>query len=142
MSNEVREESWNIFLDRLFEIFPFKDLKKAFHKDMLKRPHDMNAFKRFENEFCLWDEWKWAFGRDRRKLKKTDLINVLFSFIKTKDHLYSFLDSQYGIPDGLIRFAEIPQSLQKVLELQAAAKINALKMSMLDTFISTNIIII
>ena len=124
--NPVREETYNIYLMRLFKIFSFKDLKKAFHKDMLNQPEGMLAFRRIENEFCLWDKWKWAFGRGRRKLKKTDLINVLFSFIKTKGHLYSFLDSQYGIDDGLIRLVDVPQSLQKVLEQQRIAKIKAL----------------
>lgn len=133
------EESWEMFIDLLFELVPFKDLKKAFHDDMLKRPHKMDAFKRpvGYNEFSFWEHFKVNFGgfyrwndttynRNEGFLKKSDMINFFFSIIKTKAQLKTFLENQYDLNEGKIHLRNVPQSLQKVIARKKAADINML----------------
>lgn len=133
-------ESWEMFIDQLFDLVPFKDLKKAFHEDMLKRPHKMNAFKRpvGMNEFSFWEHFKVNFGgfyrwyntttynRNEGFLKKSDMIDFFFSIIKTKAQLKTFIEEQYERDEGILHLRNIPQSLQKVIARKKAAEINML----------------
>ena len=120
-----KESRYTIFLNRLFKVFTYNELKDAFYHDIINNGSKYYFFQKMRYRKSISSEFIEMSGL---AVSQQQLIDFMFENIKTKDTLFKFVSKQMlSLQGDQILIRHIPKVLREKITKLQTTKLKALE---------------